>query len=88
MANHDITALAAQGLPGAFTWAFYDGWYPGYGIWVANNHNSIGRFYETFGNAGGNTYLRDLSEIKYAGDAVTSREWYRPDPPTQQVYWS
>ncbi|MFX5570810.1 hypothetical protein ABTD96_21035, partial [Acinetobacter baumannii] len=58
------------------------------GIWVANNHNSIGRFYETFGNAGGNTYLRDLSEIKYAGDAVTSREWYRPDPPTQQVYWS
>lgn len=88
MANHDITALAAQGLPGAFTWAFYDGWYPGYALWIANNHNSIGRFYETFGNAGGNTYLRDLSEIKYAGDAVTSREWYRPDPATQQVYWS
>jgi hypothetical protein len=88
MANNDITALASQGLPGAFTWAFYDGWYPGYGIWVANNHNSIGRFYETFGNAGANTYLRDLSNFKYAGDAVTSREWYRPDPPTQKVYWS
>lgn len=88
MANHDITALAAQGLPGAFTWAFYDGWYPGYGIWVANNHNSIGRFYETFGNAGGNTYLRDLSEMKYAGDSVTSREWYRPDPATRLVNWS
>ncbi len=88
MANNDITALAAQGLPGAFTWAFYDGWYPGYGIWVANNHNSIGRFYETFGNAGGNTYLRDLSNIKFAGDAVTSREWYRPDPATQLVNWS
>ena len=88
MANNDITALAAQGLPGAFTWAFYDGWYPGYGIWVANNHNSIGRFYETFGNAGGNTYLRDLSNMKYAGDAVTSREWYRPDPATQLVNWS
>ena len=88
MANNDITALAVQGLPGAFTWAFYDGWYPGYGIWVANNHNSIGRFYETFGNAGGNTYLRDLSNIKFAGDAVTSREWYRPDPATQLVNWS
>jgi hypothetical protein len=88
MANNDITALAAQGLPGAFTWAFYDGWYPGYGIWVANNHNSIGRFYETFGNAGANTYLRDLSNFKYAGDAVTSREWYRPDPATQMVNWS
>ncbi|MFM9021233.1 MAG: M14 family zinc carboxypeptidase [Sediminibacterium sp.] len=88
MANHDITSLASEGLPGAFTWAFYDGWYPGYGIWVANNHNSIGRFYETFGNAGANTYLRDLSDSKYAGDPVTSREWYRPDPATPQVYWS
>ncbi|WP_317044205.1 M14 family zinc carboxypeptidase [Hymenobacter roseosalivarius] len=88
MANHDVTALAAQGLPGAFTWAFYDGWHPGYALWIANNHNSIGRFYETFGNAGGNTFLRDLSEAKFAGDAVTSREWYRPDPATQQVYWS
>lgn len=88
MANHDITTLAAQGLPGAFTWAFYDGWYPGYGIWVANNHNSIGRFYETFGNAGANTYLRDLTDSKYAGDAVTSREWYRPDPATPLVNWS
>ena len=88
MANHDITTLAAQGLPGAFTWAFYDGWYPGYGIWVANNHNSIGRFYETFGNAGANTYMRDLTDSKYAGDAVTSREWYRPDPATPMVNWS
>ena len=88
MANHDITSLAAQGLPGAFTWAFYDGWWPGYGIWVANNHNSNGRFYETFGNAGANTYLRDLSEQKYAGDLVTSKEWYRPDPATPLVKWS
>lgn len=88
MANYDITTLASQGLPGAFTWAFYDGWWPGYGIWVANNHNSIGRFYETFGNAGANTYLRDLSKDKYAGDLVTNREWYRPDPATALVNWS
>lgn len=88
MANHDITTLASQGMPGAFTWAFFDGWWPGYGIWVANNHNSVGRFYETFGNAGANTYLRDLSRQSYAGDPATSREWYRPDPPTQEIYWS
>jgi len=88
MANSDIASLAAQGMPGAFTWAFYDGWWPGYGVWVANNHNSNGRFYETFGNAGANTYMRDLSNQKYAGDPATSREWYRPDPPTQKVYWS
>ncbi len=88
MAHHDITALSAQGLPGVFTWAFYDGWYPGYGLWIANNHNSVGRFYETFGNGGANTYLRDLAEQKYAGDPATSREWYRPAPPTEKVYWS
>ena len=88
MAHHDITSLAAQGLPGVFTWAFYDGWYPGYGLWVSNNHNSAGRFYETFGNAGANTYLRDLADQKYAGDPATSKEWYRPVPPTEKVYWS
>ena len=88
MAHHDITTLAAQGLPGVFTWAFYDGWYPGYGLWISNNHNSTGRFYETFGNAGASTYLRDLSEQKYAGDPATSKEWYRPVPPTEKVYWS
>ncbi len=88
MANHDVTALASQGLPGAFTWAFYDGWYPGYLFWIANNHNAIGRFYETFGNAGANTYVRDLSKSSFAGDAVTSREWYRPDPATEKVNWS
>lgn len=88
MADHDMTTLAAQGLPGVFNWAFYDGWYPGYGIWVANNHNSVGRFYETFGNAGANTFMRDLSNAKFAGDNVTSREWYRPYPATEKVYWS
>ena len=88
IANHEMTELAAERLPGVFTWAFYDGWWPGYGIWVANNHNSIGRFYETFSNNSGNTYLRDLSQAKIAGDAITAREWYRPDPPTGKVYWS
>ena len=64
----DITIsqrLPHKGLPGAFTWAFYDGWYPGYALWIANNHNTIaGRFYETFGNAGANTYMRNLSDAK------------------------
>jgi hypothetical protein len=88
LANHDLTSVTAEGLPGVFTWAFYDGWWPGYGIWVANNHNSIGRFYETFGNAGATTYVRDLSNASYAGDSVTKRTWYRPEPPTKKVRWS
>jgi hypothetical protein len=88
MGNHDVAAVASEGMPGAFTWAFYDGWWPGYGIWVANNHNSNGRFYETYGNSGADTYLRDLSTARFAGDLATSKEWYRPDPATPQVYWS
>jgi hypothetical protein len=88
MANHDVTTLSSQGLPGTFHWAFYDGWNPGYLLWIANNHNAIGRFYETFGNSGGDTYLRDLANARYAGDAVTSREWYRPEPATEKVLWS
>jgi hypothetical protein len=88
LANNDITALNAQGLPGVWTWAFFDGWWPGYALWIANNHNAIGRFYETFGNAGAGTYVRDLSHESYAGDAVTSRQWYRPVPPTKKVRWS
>jgi hypothetical protein len=88
LANNDITTLSAAGMPGVWTWAFFDGWWPGYGMWVANNHNSVGRFFETFGNDGGDTYLRDLSDERFAGAPVTSREWYRSWPPTKQVYWS
>ena len=88
MANHDLTQVTAEGLPGVFTWAFYNGWWPGYGTWVANNHNGIGRFYETFGNGGANTFMRDLSNSNYAGDPVHSKQWYRPSPPTKKVLWS
>lgn len=88
LANWDVQKVTEQGLPGVFTWAFYDGWWPGYSIWVAVNHNGIGRFYETFGNAGADTYLRDLRGQTYAGDSVTTAQWYRPWPATKKVYWS
>jgi hypothetical protein len=88
LANHDVSSLTALGLPGVWTWGFYDGWYPGYALWISNNHNSVGRFYETFGNAGANTYVRDLSAQRYAGELVTTTQWYRPWPPTRRVRWS
>jgi hypothetical protein len=46
------------------------------------------RFYETFGNAGADTYLRDISNVRFANDLVTSKQWYRPSPPTSWVNWS
>ena len=33
----------------------YNGWAPNYMFYVANGHNSIGRFYETFGGGGADT---------------------------------
>ncbi len=87
-ANNDMTRLSAQNMPGVWTWGFFDGWWPGYAAWVANNHNGIARFYETFGNAGADTYVRDLSNQRFAGDLVTSRQWYRHWPPTAKVRWS
>jgi hypothetical protein len=85
---HEAGALAAQGLPGVFTWAFWDGWWPGYLNSVANMHHSVGRFYETFGNGSAGTYDRDLSRARFAGRPVTDVQWYRPTPPKKKLRWS
>ncbi|CAN5283628.1 hypothetical protein BH23GEM4_BH23GEM4_04830 [soil metagenome] len=82
MANAEVTALTAAGLPGVWTHGFYDGWYPGYLLWVTNTRNAVGRFYETFGNSSPNTMQRTL------GERSTSVEWYRPNPPRDTTLWS
>ena len=43
--------------------------------------NSMGRFYETFGNSIPATMEREMSDRKFAGKKVTSQQWYRVDPP-------
>jgi hypothetical protein len=88
LANYEVTRLTGLGLPGVWTWAYTDGWYPGFLVSVTNNHNASGRFFEGFGNSTPDTLLRDISEKKYAGQPVTSRQWYRPAPPQQSTLWS
>lgn len=88
LGHHEAGALAAQGLPGVWTFGFWDGWWPGYLVSVANNHHGVGRFYETFGNTSAGTFERDLSEARYAGKLVTDVQWYRPWPPGKKVRWS
>ncbi|HBL26901.1 MAG TPA: peptidase [Acidobacteria bacterium] len=85
---YEAGALAAQGLPGVWTWGFWDGWWPGYMVSVATNHHGVGRFYETFGNTSAGTFDRDLSDDKYTGKPVTDVQWYRPWPPEKKVRWS
>ena len=38
--------MAKRGVPGVWTYGFYDGWVPNYLFWIAITHNSFGRFYE------------------------------------------
>lgn len=88
MAAYDVSQATKLGLNGVWTWGFYTGWYPGYLLWVTNNHNAVGRFYETFGNSLPGTFERDLKRSSYASERVDSRQWYRPDPPARQLTWS
>jgi hypothetical protein len=88
LANWDVQNVTAQGAPGAWTWGYYDGWWPGYQTWISANHNGLGRFYETLGNSSADTYERDLSGSRFAGDSGLSRQWYRPWPPEPTFTWS
>jgi len=82
MAYNDIKNLTADGVPGVWTHDFYDGWASNYMLYVATGHNAVGRFYETFGNAGADTRMRNVPANQ------TTREWFRPNPPLPRVNWS
>ena len=82
ISHEEVTQLTKRGMPGVWTHAFYTGWAANYLMWIANTRNSIGRFYETLGNRGASTVERELRA------SVTTREWYRPNPPLKKVVWS
>ncbi|HEY5656206.1 MAG TPA: M14 family zinc carboxypeptidase [Myxococcota bacterium] len=80
---HEMSALAALGMPGVWTWNFGEGFGHHFTDSVAMNHNAIGRGYETFGNAVPLTVTRKLAPYDL------TREWYRPIPPPEAVFtWS
>ena len=88
-ANFEMARLTGYGMPGVWTHAFVDMWSPGYLAFMASNHNGLIRFYETYGNGGATTMKRRLkTEDNTAEQARTSREWYRPSPPYEEVEWS
>jgi hypothetical protein len=81
LAYHEIEEMTKRGVPGVWTHGFYDGWAPNYMFYVANGHNAIGRFYETFGNSVAETMDRTVR-------AESQRDWFRPNPPQPRVKWS
>ena len=66
--------MTKRGVPGVWTYNYYDGWVPNYMFWIGVSHNSIGRFYET-------------QRYGSQGAPAQSREWYRPNPNPGDVQW-
>ncbi len=54
--------MTKRGVPGVWTYGFYDGWTPNYMFFIAHTHNAIGRFYEV------QSYGPDNYEAASAGD--------------------
>jgi len=79
-AENDVLEMAKRGVPGVWTYGFYDGWTPNYLFTVAHAHNATGRFYEVASYGPDN---RTLS----VGATVSSREWFRPNPPLPEIEW-
>lgn len=82
MGQYEVTGLNSLGMPGAWVTGGFAAWNPSYMIFVPNNRNAVGRFYETFGNSIPTTVERSVSPT------FRSVEWYRASPPYDEVIWS
>lgn len=83
LAQHEIIEMTKRGVPGVWTYNYYDGWVPNYMFWIGVSHNAIGRFYET--QSGGNT---GANGNNIATIGANSREWYRPNPSPGDMKWN
>ncbi|MBK6841459.1 MAG: hypothetical protein IPG88_03935 [Gemmatimonadetes bacterium] len=80
LAKTEVMELTKRGVPGVWTYGFYDGWVPNYMFFAAHAHNATGRFYEV------QSYGPDTSTVRL-GATQTSREWFRPNPPLASIKW-
>ncbi|MEI2720965.1 MAG: hypothetical protein V9E87_12670 [Gemmatimonadales bacterium] len=80
LAKNDVMEMTKRGVPGVWTYGFYDGWTPNYMFFIAHTHNAIGRFYEV------QSYGPD-NYVQRTGNTTTSREWFRPNPPLPIINW-
>jgi len=81
LAENDVLEMTKRGVPGVWTYNFYDGWTPNYMFTIAHAHNGIGRFYEV------QSYGPDIRKGLRLGATTTSREWFRPNPPLPEIDW-
>ena len=81
LAYNEITELTKRGLPGVWTHGFYDGWASNYMMGVAQFHNSIGRFYETYTSTNADCQTTNFPP------GSNERRWDRPSVPVSGVKW-
>jgi hypothetical protein len=79
LAYKEVKDMTAFGVPGVYTYDYYDGWAPNYMFWVAHLHNSIGRFYETQGSGNASTRILRTN---------VDRNWSRPNTPLRETVWN
>lgn len=84
LAKNDVMEMTKRGVPGVWTYGFYDGWVPNYMFFIAHTHNSIGRFYEVQSYCSGACEWYPVQP----GRTTTSKEWFRPNPPLDSIMWS
>jgi hypothetical protein len=80
LAKTEVMEMTKRGVPGVWTYGFYDGWVPNYMFFIAHSHNSVGRFYEVM------SYGPDTMTVR-ANQTTTSREWFRANPPLPSIAW-
>jgi len=81
LAFQEVNELTRRGMPGVWTYGFYDGWAPNYVLAIANLHNSAGKFYETYTSRMAECHTVNLPA------ASINRIWYRTNPPLNGVKW-
>ena len=81
LAKTEVMEMTKRGVPGVWTYGFYDGWVPNYMFFIAHSHNAIGRFYEV------QSYGPDIQENLRLPATTTSKEWFRPNPPLPSIKW-
>lgn len=96
--NYQKMRLIGYGMPGVWDHGTYDIWWPGYFSFFGANHNAVTQMYETFGNGGPKTRLRNIAPPKpkpgesavpwHLAPDYTAYEWRRPLPAYGEVLWS
>ena len=83
LAQTEVMEMTKRGVPGVWTYNYYDGWVPNYMFWIGVTHNSIGRFYETqsYGGGGGRGAAAPGCRALLAAPGAAPGQSMAPQPP-------